>query len=637
MRCPTLLLFLATGLAAAESAAYGSKDFYPSAEWSIGVRADGNGHYPGATPVTEWWDAPATVVEAQEKGKPVKVVVPGAGPAKNIVWKVPALGTSDAHPIVIGDLIVGIAEPDWVFCLDAHTGKTLWQDRLAPLSCDPVPDAWQKKQEICDLARATGYLFGGLNEVDVTKNTALVEKALVWLKQKKARAAELDNNAAIQQGFDKAIAEMTAFLSGEKKSFSTMNWMVEFVVKPVEQAYQLSINNNWYGHVNLAASTPVSDGESVYAIFAQRQVACYDLNGKRRWARRFEAKGRSKGPGVDHWPSPFLCGTVLIVRNYDGFGGLMGLDKATGTTIWHNTFDKLSYNFQHPQVMRLNVATGGTLDIVVSQWDLIIRVEDGKVVGKLPQSDNPKDGNHLYGTGSKRLSWNNHLLMDWNDTSNPARVFRLVAPSRDEVTLEQVADLETPDKKSPFPQGVVTLTADGIAMDGSGGSFRTWNVRTGKQLGSLKLPMRSICAGTAIGPLWLTVAGGTNFPGNSHYGRQLPDGSAAGQFAVVDISDPKQPRLLTDRNVLGSPDLPNDLIYDQYMTEIGPKHHFMGCYNGIAGWWGLRNSGVAACGNRMFLQSATHVYCLGDPAVQYDWNPATRPAAITARLAAAAQ
>jgi len=33
-------------------------------------------------------------------------------------------------------------------------------------------------------------------------------------------------------------------------------------------------------------------------------------------------------------------------------------------------------------------------------------------------------------------------------------------------------------------------------------------------------------------------------------------------------------------------------------------------------------------GNRLFIQSATHLRCIGDPAVNYDWNPQSRPARI---------
>jgi len=41
---------------AEEPPPYGHKDFYPSAERPIGFRGDGNGSFPGATPVTEWWE-----------------------------------------------------------------------------------------------------------------------------------------------------------------------------------------------------------------------------------------------------------------------------------------------------------------------------------------------------------------------------------------------------------------------------------------------------------------------------------------------------------------------------------------------------------------------------------------------------
>ena len=41
----------------------GSPDFYPSHERPIGFRGDGNGFFPGATPVTTWRDGDADWVE----------------------------------------------------------------------------------------------------------------------------------------------------------------------------------------------------------------------------------------------------------------------------------------------------------------------------------------------------------------------------------------------------------------------------------------------------------------------------------------------------------------------------------------------------------------------------------------------
>ena len=58
----------------------------------------------------------------------------------------------------------------------------------------------------------------------------------------------------------------------------------------------------------------------------------------------------------------------------------------------------------------------------------------------------------------------------------------------------------------------------------------------------------------------------------------------------------------------------------------------MGCYRGIASWFGGRNGGVYPSANRIFIQSATHLYCIGDPEAKYDWNPASRPAGVAATL-----
>ena len=137
-------------------------------------------------------------------------------------------------------------------------------------------------------------------------------------------------------------------------------------------------------------------------------------------------------------------------------------------------------------------------------------------------------------------------------------------------------------------------------------------------------------AGTMVGSYWIVACG----KGNPTTGTRGIEGDlTCGRFVVIDVADPEAPKVVTEKNVLGgTADLPRDLYYDTYLAPLGHKIRFTGCYRGIVGWWGMRNSGVAASGNRMFMQSATHLYCIGDPTVKYDWNPNSRPERITEGL-----
>ena len=103
----------------------GHPDFYPSPERPVGFRGDGNGAYPGATPVTEWTE-----------GTPRKVKMPGGWQeywdladrkSKNIVWRTSIVGFGNSHPIVVGDRVITTSDPFWLVCLDAHTGQVLWK------------------------------------------------------------------------------------------------------------------------------------------------------------------------------------------------------------------------------------------------------------------------------------------------------------------------------------------------------------------------------------------------------------------------------------------------------------------------------------------------------------------------------
>ncbi len=114
------------------------------------------------------------------------------------------------------------------------------------------------------------------------------------------------------------------------------------------------------------AATPVSNGKYVAALFGNGVVAVYEPEGKRVWARFVESPRIEKGISA----SPLLSGSKLIVHIKD----MLALDVATGKEAWRVA---LTATHASPVLARLDKE-----DVVISPAGAIVRVSDGKILGK---------------------------------------------------------------------------------------------------------------------------------------------------------------------------------------------------------------------------------------------------------------
>lgn len=115
-----------------------------------------------------------------------------------------------------------------------------------------------------------------------------------------------------------------------------------------------------------ATPTPVTDGKLVYVVFGTGIVACYGLDGNRRWIRHLDLPqiteyGRSA--------SPVLVGRKLLVS----LSGLTALDPQTGGTLWDAPEAKSSYGT--PAVAKI-----GDVDVAITPSGACVRVADGKIL-----------------------------------------------------------------------------------------------------------------------------------------------------------------------------------------------------------------------------------------------------------------
>jgi outer membrane protein assembly factor BamB len=241
---------------------------------------------------------------------------PGAYREKNIAWMRELPERTNACPLVVGDRILTPADPDELLCLDKATGKVLW--------------------------RRTNTLYEATPEAERAAHPAFQTTAPL--------VAELTQTTDYVKGLA-LRRQINQLLSGASTKKYKLKWDGHFA--------------SHFGIIGFT-TTPVSDGRCVYAFFGYGVVACYDLDGQRRWIRRLE------GREVGYTCSPALSGGRLFCV----FGGLHALDPATGQEVWANPDATCIAS-----IIPLRI---GATDAVTLQGHAVYRSSDGKVLWTNP-------------------------------------------------------------------------------------------------------------------------------------------------------------------------------------------------------------------------------------------------------------
>lgn len=112
--------------------------------------------------------------------------------------------------------------------------------------------------------------------------------------------------------------------------------------------------------IGLTTATPVTDGSTVYAVFANGIVRAVDLSGKPKWTAFIDAE---QSTSYGRSASPVLVGGKLIVH----MTHLYAFDPATGKPLWVNTDAKCTYG-----------TPAGFKDALVTSGGDVVRGGDGK-------------------------------------------------------------------------------------------------------------------------------------------------------------------------------------------------------------------------------------------------------------------
>jgi outer membrane protein assembly factor BamB len=100
-------------------------------------------------------------------------------------------------------------------------------------------------------------------------------------------------------------------------------------------AYEGTVHDDRHRKNNFASSTPVTDGQRVYAFFDAEGLYCYDFEGKLVWKISL---GKIAKMGLGHGISPVLHENLLILQCDQEDGGpisfIVAVDKRTGKEVW---------------------------------------------------------------------------------------------------------------------------------------------------------------------------------------------------------------------------------------------------------------------------------------------------------------
>jgi outer membrane protein assembly factor BamB len=654
------LFWFGNAVLAADPLPYGHPDFYPSPQRPAGYRGDGNGYFPGATIVSNFWEG--TLKEVEQSYTEIREGQPQgtkSGKAwdyaddkkRNVIWKTKMPAWVNSQPLVVGDLVFTTAEPDRLVCVDARTGKILWSDRAnvwaIATSNGPAAEAAHRLFDIGNDAipgwggmtggGTMGRLvmpdeFKGFSEPYITKGIPRIVAALAAADPETDWKSIGEKHAAGVAEYVRLLSEREAAGTLDRRKGldnnkprdmnilkDTLNRRIQAIcrVKTSDSKQGVPLDAPWGNLVGFACTAPISDGERVYASFGQGQTVCYTVDGKRLWAVYREQERH--GSRMSHAQSLRLADGVLV-DTHGGSQTLAGLDAKTGNLVWETPTlgagefgKKGGYYVANHAVMPLK--NGDKVEhVLITSRNNIIRIRDGKSLGSLPFEHGTSGGPSLSCSGDIV-----YRVICGDNTTSPLAAFRL-SLAGDTVKAEKL--WETPKDVSVGYQARVALPGhylmphrDGAVFEAETGKVTGTGVKTG--VGGL--------SDLVIGSTWIWLNEKSNGDRlHSSWGYRRWDGKALALFAAADVADPANPKKLSTQMIIGDGEFANVPV----MQELTPELYALPNYGYNS--WGKPMHSVHAdvCfyphGKFLFIRTVASLYCIGDPSTPWH-TPAGAP------------
>ncbi len=577
----------------------GAASAHPSADTFIGFRNDGTGVFPpDCDPVTEWneWDFRDVGDGRKARSIPVK-----PNP-KNIVWKVPLDNYCNGGMILAGGRLLQMVDrggngyatdlvPQFVgpvlVCMDPKDGRVLWKRELHHFGNLPAARAAQAREDVLDYyawwASVFGPYFRWHEKAGMRWNPIRTpEQEQAYAEAAEAFATVWEREAVAAGTFKamppvpvtaKALNEcpewtriartytQCAFWKLEKSMFPKRYEQRRRVIKLGYPFGRFFGEGSWIGE---AMPTPVSDGKRVWVNTGYNDVFCLDLDGEVLWSKYF-------GPTSDLAEGPVTSSILvdgLLVTHTSRSAEYRALWVAAGEVAWTYRGAKPGPGggAGTPLHLLLPVGKDGEkLSVIWTHNGDVVRLRDGAVLAE-------SVGHH--GNYRTAAAWGDVVILSNGSAEGghgSARTYprgtvavRLKAESPDKVTATQV--WHRPDLAR------ASLVAyEGIVYFDAKRQLCAVDVASGKDVASIENPP------LLPNHVW-SIAGGRLFGLNSD-----------GRCLVASLG--KGMKVLATNRLGGRPYCTKGSCYVDFFNE-GAQPLFSG--------------------NRIFVRSYTHVYCIGD-------------------------
>jgi outer membrane protein assembly factor BamB len=244
----------------------------------------------------------------------------------------PGYGVS--HPVPLNQYVFTCSEPATLLCVNRDDGKVVWQKTCNYSEIEIEPAVRERlKVELAEVAELNKKRSALQKEMD-TLHRSLVKD--------KADKEEIERKL-------KPFRTQIDDLDKQKRTFL----LAERYTQP-----------GTHSTAGYSAPTPVTNGKELFVAYGNGLVACYDLDGNRKWLKLIEHTNLA----FAHSGSPMLAGDRLVVQ----FTDLVALDPKTGNEVWRL---KCPAGWGTPLVTRI-----GDVDVIVTPKGALVRAQDGKLL-----------------------------------------------------------------------------------------------------------------------------------------------------------------------------------------------------------------------------------------------------------------
>ena len=404
----------------------------PSGQEGRGWLGDGTGVYPGTHPPVAW--------DIKKKA--------------NVLWHKPLPYWGNASPCMASDRMFVTMEPMTLVCLAKDDGRILWERQASTIDLMAEDDRskgwdlyrrwWAARQEVDGLPGTLRSFHGWIgrswpwfwkeDRTPPQDERLGASKEMLALLDKRDELTKAEDPTAVQDQLNKVNGDIESLRKKETKASpdaevrkrAARAWR-EVLTHMRKNSKVTRQDGYWQDLDGYAFCTPVTDGKHVWWKNGTGAVACFDMEGNRKWL--FPTKGA--GHGCASISSLLLVEDKLILWLPRRDMSLVALDADTGKEVWEATpIRGAGWNASTPAAVRI---TNGReqMTVIAMAGGTMVRADDGKILAKDAGVEAPEGA---------IVPWHDQVHLGYTSK----QVLRLIMADRDHVGFQRQWCLDLP-------------------------------------------------------------------------------------------------------------------------------------------------------------------------------------------------